>query len=61
MEVMQWQTIINGLLGSSPVAAALGFACYKLWAKVEAQDKEIQELNRQNLEFLKTLLQRPKD
>lgn len=40
---MEWHAIIQGLLGSSPLAGALGFACYKLWAKLEQKDQTIQE------------------
>lgn len=57
---MQWETIINGLLGSSPVAAALGFACYKLWAKVEEKDKDIASLHKEQAEFLQSLLEKSK-
>lgn len=39
---MEWQTIINGAIGSSPVAILLGFVSFKLWGKLEEKEKVIQ-------------------
>jgi hypothetical protein len=38
---VEWQTVIMGALGGSPVALVLGFVSYKLWGKLEEKDKTI--------------------
>lgn len=42
---MQWSALIEGALGSSPMALVLGFAVWKLWTSNEAKDAEIKRLN----------------
>jgi hypothetical protein len=42
---VEWQTLLSGALGSSPLALVLGFACWKLWARNEAKDLELKALN----------------
>lgn len=62
MEAIQWQTVVQGVLSSSPVAAALGFACFKLWGKLEAKeaviaekDKVIAQLSEARVQDLKAI------
>lgn len=49
---MEWQTLLSGALGSSPLALVLGFACWKLWLKAEAKDVELKALNEQMVKML---------
>ncbi len=42
---MEWQKLLEGALGSSPIALVLGFAVQRLWSKLEQKDAEIRELN----------------
>ncbi len=35
---MDWNQILSGLAGASPLAGALGTACYKLWDKLSANE-----------------------
>ncbi len=44
---MTWDAIISGLLGSSPLAGAMGVACWKLWEKVNTKEKVIEDKDRQ--------------
>jgi hypothetical protein len=42
---VDWETLLNGALGSSPMALVLGFAVHRLWSKLETKDAEIARLN----------------
>lgn len=42
---MEWHSLIQGILGSSPLAAALGFAAWSLWSSNQKKDQEIRDLN----------------
>jgi hypothetical protein len=55
---VEWPTIINGLVGSSPVAGLLAFGLWKVWTRMEkkeadcarelaAKDEEIEEKDKQ--------------
>lgn len=49
---MEWQTLLSGALGSSPLALVLGFATWKLWARNEQKDAELKALNEQMVKML---------
>jgi hypothetical protein len=49
---VEWQSLIEGALGSSPLALVLGFAVWRLWQKLEARDQEIRTLNEQCTKML---------
>jgi hypothetical protein len=49
---VEWQTILTGILGASPVAAVLGYVAWNLWAKLLEKDRELQELNAQVIAML---------
>lgn len=49
---MEWQKMLEGILGSSPVAGVLGFVAWKLWTKNEKKDEEIARLNEQHSKTL---------
>jgi hypothetical protein len=42
---VDWQKLLEGALGSSPIALVLGFAVQRLWTKLETKDAEIARLN----------------
>lgn len=59
---MEWQTILSGAIGGSPLAVVLAFASYKLWSKCEEKDKtiaakdaEIAALNEKRVSDLKAI------
>ena len=49
---MQWENLINGALGSSPMALVLGFAVHRLWAALRERDAEIARLNEARIQDL---------
>ena len=49
---MEWQSLLGTALGSTPLAAVLGFAVWRLWAKVEAKDAELKALNERFMTIL---------
>lgn len=55
---MEWQKLLEGALGSSPVALALGFATWSLWQKTREQEKEIARLNDARIADLKAIAER---
>lgn len=55
---MEWQTLLEGALGSSPIALVLGFATWSLWGKNREQEKEIQRLNEARISDLKAIAER---
>lgn len=42
---MEWSKLIEGALGSSPMAMVLGFAVWTLWQSNQRKDTEIARLN----------------
>lgn len=58
---MEWTKLIEGALGSSPLALVLGFAVWNLWRKLEAKDAEIQRLNAETTKMLIAVSQRSDD
>jgi hypothetical protein len=55
---VEWQTLLEGALGSSPIALVLGFATWSLWGKNREQEKEIQRLNEARIADLKAIAER---
>lgn len=55
---MEWQRLLEGVLGSSPVAMAMGFATWNLWNKTREQEKEIARLNEARIADLKAIAER---
>ena len=49
---MEWQKLLEGAIGSSPLAVVLGYVACKLWATVREKDAEIRRLNDQTLRML---------
>lgn len=49
---VEWHQLIQGALASSPLALVLGFACHRLWSKLEAKDAELAALNKARVEDL---------
>jgi hypothetical protein len=42
---VEWSALIEGALGSSPMALVLGFAVWTLWKSNAEKDAEIRRLN----------------
>lgn len=55
---MEWSKLLEGALGSSPIALVLGFAVWSLWGKNREQEKEIQRLNDARIADLKAIAER---
>lgn len=60
---MDWTKIIEGLATASPLAGALGYACYVLWGKLSEKDKviaskdeEIRSLNERRVTDIQAML-----
>jgi hypothetical protein len=58
---VEWVDLLKGALGSSPIALVLGFACQRLWAKLEQKDAEIRELNSARVKDLIAIAARDDD
>lgn len=58
---MEWQNLIGTALGSTPLAAVLGFAVWNLWRKLEAKDAELRELHQQRVKDLIAVAARADD
>jgi hypothetical protein len=49
---VEWIDLVKGPLSATPMAACLGFAVHKLWAKLQEKDAEIARLNDQRVKDL---------
>lgn len=49
---MEWQKILEGAIGASPLAILLAYISCKLWVTVKEKDAEIRRLNDQTLRML---------
>jgi hypothetical protein len=58
---VEWQKLLEGALGSSPIALVLGFAVQRLWSKLEQKDAEIRELNSARVKDLIAIAARDDD
>jgi hypothetical protein len=56
---VEWTKLLEGALGSSPIALVLGFGVWRLWLSNQAKDAEISRINRERIEDLKQVAQRP--
>lgn len=52
---MEWLEILKGPLASTPVAAVLAFAVWKLWAKCEALQADLKKVNEDRLDDLRAI------
>jgi len=52
---MEWLELLKGPLASTPIAAVLAFATWRLWLKNEAKDAEIARLNQARIDDLKEI------
>jgi hypothetical protein len=55
---VEWQTLLEGALGSSPIALVLGFGVWKLWHSNQAKDAEISRLNEARIQDMKQVASR---
>jgi len=58
---VDWQNLISGALGSSPLALVLGFATWSLWQANQRKDAEIARLNDQRVKDLIAVAARDDD
>ena len=49
---MEWTKLLEGALGSSPMALVLGFAVWTLWSANQKKEAEIQRLNEARIKDL---------
>jgi hypothetical protein len=50
--------LLEGALGSSPIALVLGFGVWKLWHSNQAKDAEISRLNEARVQDMKQVASR---
>lgn len=60
---MEWTKLLEGALGSSPIAVILGYVSYNLWGKLAEKDRIIgekdlliQKLSQDRVNDLKSIL-----
>ena len=56
---MEWNKVIEGLIGSSPLAGGLGFACYYLAGQLKEARAEVARLNEARIADLQAIAKRP--
>ena len=55
---MEWTKLLEGALGSSPIALVLGFGVWRLWGANQLKDAEIQRLNEARIQDMKAIASR---
>ena len=55
---MEWTKLLEGALGSSPIALVLGFAVWNLWSSNQKKDAELQRLNDARVSDLRDMISR---
>lgn len=58
---MEWQKVFESLTASGPLAGCLAFALWTLWKKLEVEQAKNDQLQKDQSDFLKTLLPRNSD
>jgi hypothetical protein len=53
---MEWQSIGESLVASGPLAGLLGFAVWKLWARLLETEKKNDDLQEARINDLKSLI-----
>ena len=53
---MEWHHLAESLVGSGPLAIALGLAVRTLWAKTQQLEKRVEELQEQRVADLREML-----
>jgi len=55
---MEWTKLLEGALGSSPIALVLGFGVWSLWQSNQKKDAEISRLNEARIQDMKQVADR---
>jgi hypothetical protein len=53
---VQWDTVLNSLIGSSPATALCALAARALWTRLRERDAEITLLNQARIDDFKAIL-----
>lgn len=53
---MEWPKVIESLAGSGPLAGALAFALWKMWARLSDLEKQLKDSQDARIDDLKSIL-----
>lgn len=54
--MFEWQKVAESVAGSGPLAGALAFALWKMWARVAELEKQLHQSQTARIDDLKSML-----
>lgn len=59
--MIEWTKLLEGALGSSPIALVLGFAVWTLWQSNQKKETEIARLNEARIKDMQEVVRKDDD